>query len=232
MKILAIDTSTRFMCIGVSDGKAIYEYRLEAERKLSKLLVPSIKRVLGAADTDVSGIGYFACGIGPGSFTGLRIGVSAIKGLSFALKKPVAGIPALDILAKGVRRDSDCIVPVIDAKRGLVYCALYSNKNNLLKRLSKYMLLSVDDLLKNVKNYSIFLGDALILYKEKINRNVKGALILEKDYWYPKAHNIIELAIDKIKAGRLNTSSDIKPIYLYPKECQVKCATTGPHGQK
>ena len=68
------------------------------------------------------------------------------------------------------------------------------------------------------------MGDALDLYKDKILKNVSGAVILDKDYWYPDGHSIISLALEKIKNRMFNTSFDISPIYLYPKECQIKKA--------
>jgi tRNA A37 threonylcarbamoyladenosine modification protein TsaB len=113
-------------------------------------------------------------------------------------------------------------VPIIDAKRNLVYCSIYKRKGRILKRIAPYMLLTMDELFKKVKASSIILGDALSLYREVILRKIKGATLLDKDYWYPKAHNIIVLAQERIKEKKLDNPFDIKPIYLYPKECQIK----------
>ncbi len=99
MKILSVDTSTKFLTLAVYNEGRVCEYNLETGNRLSVLLVPHIKIVLKAAGMSLRDIDYFACGLGPGSFTGLRIGVSAVKGFSFALNKPVIGIPTLDALA-------------------------------------------------------------------------------------------------------------------------------------
>ncbi len=222
MKILGIDTSTKFMCIGLYDGAKLYEYNLEVGRLLSGLLNTTIKRVLDAAGLDAEGIDYFACGLGPGSFTGMRIGISYIKGLSWALKKPVVGISTLDILAYELKEEAGPIIPIIDAKRGLIYCAIFKKERGRLTRIKPYLLLNEKELLKNIRPGSIILGDGIRLYREQILKHIPQLKFLESEFWYPKAHNIIELAIEKIGEKKIIDTFRIKPIYLYPKECQIK----------
>ncbi len=221
MKILGIDTSTKFLCLGVYDEGRIYQYNLECGRKISSLLTPTIKRVVEALNWQASDIDYFACGLGPGSFTGLRIAVATIKGMAWSLNKPLLGISSLDILAKNAAADA-VVIPAIDAKRNLIYCSIYKNKKGILRRTAPYMLLSIDEFLKKVKPNSVLLGDALGLYKEKILENTSGVTILDKDYWQLNGSNIIYLALEKLKGKKINNAFDIKPIYLYPKECQIK----------
>ena len=249
MKILGIDTTTKFLCLGAYDGAKIYEYNLELGTKHSALLVPTIKRVLDALEWHISEVDYFACGLGPGSFTGMRVGLATIKGLSWATKRPVIGISTLDILAQNVKDSDKNIIPIIDAKRNLIYCSIYKKKNRKLSRIKPYMLLSIEEFFKIAKPNSIIFGDAVNLsrrpdftsevgipsrrtsvfrssgtsFKEEIIRRIRGANILDKDYWYPKAHNIIALALERIKEKKFENSFGIRPIYLYPKECQIKC---------
>ena len=92
------------------------------------------------------------------------------------------------------------------------------------RRVGKSVLMYqlIDALLKKVKGGSILFGDAVNLYRDIILKNLKGAEILDKDYWYPKAHNLIELSLEKIKAKSFNNAFNVKPVYLYPKECQIK----------
>jgi tRNA threonylcarbamoyl adenosine modification protein YeaZ len=222
MKILGIDTTTKFLCLGIYDNGKIYEYSLEVERKLSFLLAKTIKRVLDALGWKPKDINYFACGLGPGSFTGVRIGLATIKGLSWALNRPLIGISTLDILAKNVNFSQRQIVPIIDAKRNLIYCSVYKTNNGVLKRRAPYMLLSIDKLFRKTKGNAVLFGDAVGLYRNQLQMNIKGADILDKDYWYPKAHNIILLALERIKKKEFDNPFKVKPIYLYPKECQVK----------
>ena len=84
------------------------------------------------------------------------------------------------------------------------------------------MLLTVDELVKKSPKGSIILGDAVSLYKEKLQKDIKGSLLLDKEFWYPKAHNIIALALQRIKGKKIHSAFNVKPIYLYPKFCQVK----------
>ena len=222
MKILGIDTSSKFLCLGVYDQGRVYEYNLEVGRKLSSLLVKTIKRVLEILGWEAGDIDYFACGLGPGSFTGMRIGLATIKALAWSLNKSVVGISTLDILARNAKVNQGCVTTVVDAKRSLIYCCNYEVKNKRIKRKSPYMLLNEKELLAKIKKNSVILGDALVLYKDNILKETTGAAILDKDYWYPKAHNLIALALEKIREKKLNNTFEIKPIYLYPKECQIK----------
>jgi len=222
MKILGIDTSTKFLCLALYEDGRIYEYNLEVGSKLSLLITTTIKRALDSLGWRVSDIDYFACGLGPGSFTGIRLGLATVKGLSWSVKKPVIGVSSLDILARNVRDTAKLIVPVIDAKRSLIYCSAYRIKGGYLKRTLPYMLLNEYELLEKVQGGSIMLGDALNLYQDRIAGSGKRIDILKKDYWYLKPHNIIFSALEKIADKKLDDSFAARPIYLYPKECQIR----------
>ncbi|MCM8800612.1 MAG: tRNA (adenosine(37)-N6)-threonylcarbamoyltransferase complex dimerization subunit type 1 TsaB [Candidatus Omnitrophica bacterium] len=223
MKILGIDTSSNFLCVGIAEDDKICEYNLELAKQNSNILIPTIKRILEVLGWDISEIDYLACGLGPGSFTGIRVGLSTIKGMAWALNKPIIGISSLEILARNVKIDSGFIMPIIDAKRNLVYTTIYKIKNTCIRRISPYMLLDEESLLKKIKKNTILLGDGLNLYnRRKLFSSAKGIIILDKDYWYLKGFSIILSAKDKIDKGELSNPFDIKPIYLYPKECQIK----------
>jgi len=222
MKILGIDTTTKFLCLAIYDNGRVYGYNLEVATKLSSLLAVTIERVLDSFGWRAQDIDYFACGIGPGSFTGIRVGIAAIKGLSWAANKPVIEIPSLDLLAMNAKDTDKPVIPVIDAKRNLIYCSVYKKKNGMIRKIKPYMLLSEKELFKIIKSGAIILGDAIGLYKERIQLNSKGAIFLDKDYWYPKARNIAALALGKIKDKKLSDAFSVKPIYLYPKDCQIR----------
>ncbi len=228
MKILGIDTTSRFLCLGIYNNNKLYEYNLDLGRKLSALITVTIKRVLDALGWQIKDIDYFACGLGPGSFTGMRVGISAIKGFAFSLNKPVVGISTLDILARNAGIAGAYVIPIVDAKRNLVYCSIYRNKFGRLTRIKPYMLLTMDELFKQlkIKDNAVMLGDAVNLYKEKILMNMKNVTVLDNDCWYPRGHNIINLALERINSKKVNSAFEIKPVYLYPKECQIKSVTS------
>lgn len=223
MRILGIETTTKRLCLGVYAEGKLYEYNLEVGRSLSELLAPTIQRVVSALGLKLADIDYFACGLGPGSFTGMRIGAATVKGLSIVRNKPVIGISSLDILARNADLTDRLIVTALDARRGLIYCSAYKYEKGLLKRKSGYQLLSEGEFLQKFRAAKpIILGDAIPLYGVKISAGIKGVTFLDKDYWPLKAHNLMELALAKIKAKQFTSVLKVKPIYLYPKECQIK----------
>lgn len=224
MKILAIDTTTKFLSLGFyADGK-VYEYNLEAGSRLSGLLVPAIERALAALEWDIGGIDYFACGIGPGSFTGVRVGLATVKGFAFGLKKPVIGITSLDNIAMNALalKEEGPFVAAIDAKRDLIYCSAYRVKNGALKRAMPYMLLTPEEFVIKFKPHSFILGDALAAHGGYIAQAFSGARLLDKDYWFPSGRNTIELALRRIKENKLDSPFTLNPLYMYPKECQIR----------
>jgi len=223
MKILAIDTTTNTLCLGIYDDGKVYAYSLELGRKLSGLLMATIKNVLDALGYKPAEIDYFACGVGPGSFTGLRVGLSTIKGLAFSLNKPIVAVPTLDILAENARElGTDDVIPAIDAKRNLVFCSIYKRRNKGIKRVSPYMLLSEKEFVGKIKNKAFVLGDALNLYQQSLSKHAKNAVLLDKDYWKLNPANLLALSLQRIKKREVSDTFKIKPIYLYPQECQIR----------
>ena len=226
MKILGIDTSGKFLSIGIRDNSKVYEYNVELSRKHSSLLTVTIKRILAALGWQPAEIDYFACGAGPGSFTGTRIGMAAIKGLAWALKKPVVAVSSLDILAQNAAetgyKEGSPVAVLVDAKRNLVYAGLYKNKKGLLKKSAPYMLVGVNELRKKIRAGTVILGDALSVYGKELCAGIKRLNCLDKDYWYPQGRYIVLLASEKIKERKISNAFDCKPVYLYPKDCQIK----------
>ena len=219
MKILGIDTSSEVLSIALSDDReVIVEENHKLDRRHSSLLVPKIKEMLKGVGLSIDSVEAFVIGLGPGSFTGLRIGVSTVKGLGIAKKRPCIGVPSIDALALNVDKGPDIIVPLIDAKRQQVYSAIYKKEGDRIVRKSKYLLLTVDKLINKIKQSSVFLGDGLVLYRAKLEALNKNPVFLDKTYWYPRASNLIRLA------GRYKKTdlSKLRPMYLYPKDCQVK----------
>ncbi len=225
MKILAIETSVgRALSLAVSDNKKIIsEQRIEVVEDLSFEIVPALKRLLEKAGLSLDSMDGFAVDVGPGSFTGLRIGLSAAKALSFALHKPLVGISSLDILAESLSCDECQICSIIDAKRSNVYACFYEKKHNQIKRKAAYLLLGVDSLLGMVRRKTIFVGDALFLYREKISQRKKGlAFFAEEKLWQPEIKSLLKLSYGSFARRSLVDPRKIAPIYLYPQECQVR----------
>jgi len=126
MKLLAIDTSTDYLSLAVMDGSdALSRIHRSEPRSHSSLLMPMIDEVLSRAKTALRDLDGFCLSIGPGSFTGLRIGVAAIKGLAVITKKPIVTVPTLDAVAENAKEFHGIICAVLDARKGKVYACIY-----------------------------------------------------------------------------------------------------------
>ena len=128
MRILGVDTSTSCGSLGLIDEDGVIaEYALFREETHSARLVPAIQALLREARININEIDGMAISLGPGSFTGLRVGLSAVKGLALATEKLVVGIPTLDALASNLPFTPYLICPILDARKGEVYTALYKD---------------------------------------------------------------------------------------------------------
>lgn len=226
MKILGIDTSSQMLSIAVSeDAKILREESHLLDRKHSSLLIPKIDGLLKKLKIKIQKIDGFIVGLGPGSFTGLRIGVSTVKGFGIALEKPCIGVPSIDALALNAPHNG-IIVPIIDAKRSQVYASIYRKKGDRASRLSGYLLLPVEKLMKKVEEEAVFLGDGVNLYRGTIASLHKKALFLDEIHWYPKAGNLIRLGYQRIKRCKKVDLSKLEPLYMYSRYCQIKGSKT------
>jgi tRNA threonylcarbamoyladenosine biosynthesis protein TsaB len=230
MKILCLDTSSRYLCLGLVNEGRTFEYSLDTGMALSRVLVSTIERALKAADMEPADIGHYAMGLGPGSFTALRIGIAAVKAMAWANRVRIAGIPTLEIIAAHPGIPEGIIAPVIDAKRSMLYCGWYSKASGRLSRIGAESLLSYDDFILRLKKIKsahskksiIIGGDGLNVCLHRVKASFPGAILLEKGLWYPQPQPLISLALRSIDARRQIHPFKLEPIYLYPQECQIR----------
>lgn len=148
MKILAFDSSTRVAAVAVAeDERILASYTVDSGMTQSELLLPMARRALGDAHLTWSDIDLFAVTVGPGSFTGIRIGVSLVKGLAFERNTPCVPVSVMEALAEGLAPLDSILCPVADARRGQVYNALFCMRNGKLTRLCADRLILARDLL-------------------------------------------------------------------------------------
>lgn len=215
MKILAWDTSTSNFSLALSINGVICEDNALLGNSLSERIIPHIEKFLKKHNVALQQLDGIAVGIGPGSFTGLRIGLAAAKGLAMALNKPLVGVSSLDILAMNAQGLGEKVCCVVDAKRGKVYAATYSFSKGRLKRTSPYLLTEIDDLLGKLSRDFCFIGDGVDLLRGRANFAPAGS-------HFPRAGNLAKLAQQKFAARKFDDVVKLVPIYLYPKECQVR----------
>lgn len=227
MNILSIESSSQILSVAIQSGGKILSQFKSREKFKSEHIISLIKKALIKAKLSLGDLNYIAVDLGPGSFTGLRVGIAAAKALALALKIKIIGIASLDCIAANIASglDKDICV-IVDARRGNLYCAILrasgkAQNFRLTKKLS-YSLLTPGQLLKRIKSACIFVGDGLLNSKELISRERADlASFAPRNQWYPKADRLAKLAYNLVKNGKSGTEN-ILPIYLYPKECQIK----------
>lgn len=224
MNILAIETSTKNFSLAVAkDAKKIIQRSIRLKGVLSTSIIPAIEGILKRSDLSLNDLDGLAVGLGPGSFTSLRVGLSTVKGLAFALGKPVVGIPSLDVLAMNLKNPPVRQICVLcDAKRNLVYACFYHKIGDSLFKKSAYLLIGIEELLGKIKADTVFIGDAIPLFKEKILKAAGDRVFFAdvKD-WYPQAKELVSLSRDRFQKRKFNPLDNLVPLYLYPKDCQV-----------
>ncbi len=225
MKILAADTSSISGSIALLDGGSlIAEWTLRSAQTHNRRLLRSIDDLLRHAGWNLDDIEGYAVACGPGSFTGLRIGMTTLKMLAWTRGALYAAIPSLDALALPFAFSQTPVCAMVDARKKEVFCALYQpdGKGNL-KIIMPYSAMSPSALAERIDRQVIFCGDGWPLYKDLMKRKL-GALPVGA----PPALNLIragfvgELALRKFKKGEQDDPATSIPLYVRPSEAEVK----------
>jgi tRNA threonylcarbamoyladenosine biosynthesis protein TsaB len=207
MKILAVDTSSRSCSAAVvENSNLLAEIIKEDGETHSRHLMGMIKNVLELSGMAPSDIDCFAVTEGPGSFTGLRIGISSVKGLSAATGKPLAGISTLDALAAQVSPTPYLLCTLIDARKGEVYSSRYRFVDGSIEKLMKEDALLPDKAVDGIGEPCLFIGDGASLYRDIIEKKL-GNLA----YFPPPLFNVIRastVAFMSLKKFENNDTAD------------------------
>lgn len=219
MKILALDSTAKTATVSIcEDERLISIYSVTAGLNHSETLLPMVENALTTAQTDIDEIDMFAISDGPGSFTGVRIGMSLLKGLAFGKQKPCVGVSTLEALAYNLKGFIGIICPVMDARRDQVYNALFLSDGETLVRLTEDRAIPLKSLENELKEkYSdkdIYLcGDGFGLASKSIEFNFAYTPMLLREQ---NAYSVALSALAKYKGNPEADYSDrnIKPIYL------------------
>jgi tRNA threonylcarbamoyladenosine biosynthesis protein TsaB len=225
MKILAIKSSAITASTAIVDEEnVIAEYTINHKKTHSQTLLPMIDEICAMTETEVDDIDAIAVSVGPGSFTGLRIGVATAKGIALSKDKSMIAVPTLEGLAYNLVGTSKVIVPIMDAKRKHVYSGIYTFENGQFKELRKTNLIAIEDLAKELNdNYEdvVFLGDGIEVardyFKENLKINYTEASIVNRKH---KASSVALRALDLAKEGKLESGDNISPDYLRPSQAE------------
>lgn len=224
MIVLALDTSTMISSCAVLDEEQVLgEYSVNQNETHSENLVPMIKEVLENLDLKVEDIDLYGVAIGPGSFTGLRIGVATVKALAHVFDKPVVGVSTLEALAYNLPNHK-IIVPMIDARRDRVYTGIYTWQDGRIKTIMEPTVLEIDKLLDILEGYDelIVNGNGSVIHKEKINDRLKGKVRFSTmGNNFCRAISVGELALIKYKGGYVDNFYSLVPEYLKESQAQA-----------
>lgn len=185
-------------------------------------LLPSVKSHLENAGLDISQIDLFAVAVGPGSFTGLRIGISTVKGLAWPLGKKAIGVSTLAALAMNIPFSSRLVCPVLDARKGEVYAALYDTSNGFPKAVLGDTAMTPAALIAEISKRGVsvvFLGSGLDVYSKEIEEGVPGA-VLATGLSLVRASVIGSLGFER--SGEAVDPAVLTPAYLRRSEAEIK----------
>ena len=223
MKILAVDTTATAASVTVlSDGKLLSESCTNTGLTHSQTLMPMIDNTVRGANIDIKDIDFFAVNNGPGSFTGVRIGVAAVKGMAQMLGKPCVEISTLESLAYNLIDNSCIAVCVMDARCQQVYTASFDCDGNTVTRLCDDEAIAISDLEERLTNYKktvIFVGDGAMLcynyYKDRLPCSV-----ISEGRRHQKALSVALAATLKIEKGETVSANELMPSYLRLPQAQ------------
>lgn len=226
MNILAIETSSFTGGIAISQNeKIIGEYRLSVETRYAESLMVNIDRLLKECRLNIDDIDAFAVSVGPGSFTGLRIGVSTAKGLAYGTQKPFIAVPTLDALAANLIPSPYHICPIVDARQKQIYTALYSPDG---ERLTEHNVISPEEWLNDLSEGNqkiILLGTGVSAYKKLIQESLgENAIWTPFHRDYASASSVAYLAVQKYKNKEFSDYMELEPLYLRGASAKKKRA--------
>ena len=224
MLILGIESATLQVGCAIAGHEGVLaSFHAARRRRHVETLVPAIDFTCRQAGVELHELGAIAVDVGPGLFSGLRVGVTTAKTLAQALRVPVIGVASLDLLAFRVRHSTRLIVPVIDARRGELYYALYRQVPGGVQRLSDYQLGTPEDLTSELVARGedvLLVGDGPLRYSEELAEGVQGE-VGGFDDAHPSAAALVELAHPRAIREEFTAASMLEPLYLRRTDAEI-----------
>ncbi len=227
MRVLAIDTSTLLGGVAIVDELSgmVIEVRLNVKSTYSERLMTTIDYALKQSGYTISDMDFFAVATGPGSFTGLRIGLSTVKGFSYATRKPIVSVPTLEALAQNFPLCRYPVCTMLDARKKEVYVALFEWKDEGLVRLISEMSVKVNKALEIMNEHDkvVFTGDGVILYKNEIVSLMgEKAVFASPEKMVSSPANVACIGLQKALRGEFSEPVNLVPFYIRRSEAEIK----------
>ncbi len=213
---LAIDTSTNNASLAIiKEGQVLAELTWFSQQNHSVELMPNLNRLLEKTKTNLKSTGGIIVAIGPGSFNGLRVGVSTAKGLAFGMEVPLVGINTLEAAAYQYAETGLPVCPILNAGRGEIAAAIYQMKDNQWRQITNQHITTTDDLIAHITDKTIFCGEPAIAVLEQLKDKLgQKAIIPSPASRLRRAAFLAELGIKRLEAGDYDAPASLQPIYM------------------
>lgn len=225
MLLLALDTSTARVSVAVgSDGDVIGDVQLSGRQRHTERLAPAIAYLCAELDIEMRQLSAVAVGIGPGLFTGLRVGVTTAKVMAQALRIPIVGIPSLDLVAYPLRHTRRLVVAILDARRHEVFHARYWTVPGGVQRASEYEVGAPGDLVVELEAEgaeTLLAGDGALRYRHEFEQ-LERAELAGTAFASPSAAALVELATARMEREEFAAPWDIHPLYLRKSDAEIE----------
>lgn len=224
MIVVGIETSTPQTSVAIGTETDIVAKASVAGRSRQEAVTPTLKQLLEWSDLELRQVGGIAVGIGPGLFTGLRVGVQTAKTLAQVLHLPIVGVSSLDALAYAVRHTQRRIVSVVDARRGEVFFASYRSVPGGVVRSSEPVVGSPDHLvaeLEALPGEVLVVGNGAMLYRHELEALGSRVEIGSSVLAHPEAAILVELAVPRFLREEHDRLVDVVPLYLRRSDAEI-----------
>lgn len=221
MRILALETATAGAGLALADDeRVIAELALGAERAVSEQLLPALDALLALAGGARDTIAAYAISIGPGSFTGLRVGLATVKGLAFGSDAAVAAVPTLAALAAAAAPAPGPVAALLDARRGEVYAAIYAMPGDLEPTLLPEGVYAIDELAARLPGACTLVGEGALLHQAALSG--RGRMIGGLGHAAARPGEVARLGARLLAAGAGVRAEDLAPRYLRRAEAEAR----------
>lgn len=222
--MLGLDTATRRASVGLLiDGEVVVEQSRPAQGSHAVSLLPLIDAVLRQANCAVRGLDAVAVSSGPGSFTGLRVGISVAKGFARATGVRLVAVPTLEGLARTVPGEPGVICALLDARKGELYSACFESSAGGWRRLTADRLVTADTLAAMLPTPCVVVGDGVTVCESMLRTHFGTRVsLLPADTYGPRGGVIAAMGWERLQAGEGADVSGLEPMYVRPSEAELK----------
>ena len=222
MKILALDSSAVVGSVALcEDTRMVAHYTLNTGNTHSQTLLPMIESALKSAEWEIDDLDLLAVSQGPGSFTGVRIGISTVKGLAFGKNIPCAGVSTLEALAYNLRYFNGILCPVMNARRAQVYNALFACRDGVMTRLCPDRAISIaelDEELAGMEQPIYLVGDGYDITLRGLTKT--EVMPVPDELRYQSGYSVALCALAAYERGQAVDDATLAPVYLRPSQAE------------